>query len=266
MQSFTKKVVVITGAGSGIGRALALDFAQRGARLALNDYNADTLAETESQCTQAGAEVFSQAFDVSAHAAYSAFAEEVIQHFGAVDIVINNAGVTTSSERMLDDLSMEDIEWVLRINLFGVMYGTRLFLPHLKQRPESALVNISSIFGYVGIPGQTPYCTTKFAVRGLNEALWLELQKTNVRVLSVHPGGIKTNIARNARHAEKNPRMVERFEKHLTPTLPAEAARQIIVGIQQKKRRILIGKDAKRIHFLRKWFPKVIWKAVSKGV
>jgi NAD(P)-dependent dehydrogenase (short-subunit alcohol dehydrogenase family) len=248
MKSFHSKVVVITGVGSGIGRALAVDFARQGARLALNDFNAETLRETVALLPE-GTEVMSMAFDVAQKEAMFQFAEEVMAKYGRVDVMINNAGVAISAFRA-GDVSVADYEWIMGINLWGMMYGSLAFLPHLRKQPESALVNVSSIFGLHGIPGQAPYVTTKFAIRGFTESLALEEKAhgSGVAVSSVHPGGIKTNIARAAKGAETDPEAIDKFEQNFRTT-PERAAQIILRGIRRKKSRILVGADAHLFHF-----------------
>jgi len=251
VKDFKNKVVVISGAGSGIGRALAVAFQELGARLALNDINADTLLAT---VTQVGgpAVVFYRHFDVSDQAAVYQFAEDVVAHYGRVDVVINNAGVALAKLSALKT-SLADYEWIIGINLWGMMYGTLAFLPHLQKQPESSVVNLSSIFGVHGIPYQAAYSTTKFGIRGFTEALALEerLHQTGVVATSVHPGGIQTNIARSARYAGTDSATIEKFEKAFL-TSPEQAAQTIIAGIRRKKTRILIGPDARLFYYINK--------------
>lgn len=261
MKDFRDKVVVVTGAGSGIGRALALDFHNRGARLALNDFDEKGLKATEELIDK---DVYSEVFDVSKKEAMFAFAENVAHHFGQVDIVINNAGVALS-KGTTSEVTVEEYEWVLGINLWGMMYGSLAFLPHLRRQQESSLVNISSIFGIHGIPGQTAYCTSKFGIRGFTESLVIEekLKKSNVHVATVHPGGIKTNIARTAmENDDRTEEEIIEIEKAFITT-PAKAAKRIINGIERKKNRIIVGPDGmylylmtKLPHFISIWFIK----------
>jgi len=257
MKNFEDKVVVITGTGSGIGRALALEFKKLGAKLAINDYNEVALLET-LDLLGGPANAFYQAFNVADKTAFYKFAEDVVAHYGRVDVVINNAGVAifklTASE-----ISTADYEWIFGINLWGMMHGSLAFLPHLREQQESSLVNVSSIFGIIGFPHQAAYCTTKFAIRGFTETLALEerVLKTGVTVTSVHPGGIKTNIARNARYAEMDEIATEQFEKSFITT-PEKAAQTIIRGIRLKKTRVLVGRDAKLLYFLTKLSPKFV--------
>ncbi|BAU52493.1 SDR family NAD(P)-dependent oxidoreductase [Mucilaginibacter gotjawali] len=257
MKNFENKVVVITGAGSGIGRALALAFQKAGAKLALNDNNEIALLETVA-LAGGPQNIYHQAFDVAEKSAFYEFADKVIAHYGRVDLVINNAGVAifklTASE-----VSIADYEWIMGINLWGMMYGSLAFLPHLRKQKESAIVNISSIFGILGFPNQAAYCTTKFAIRGFTESLAIEerVLKTGVTVTSVHPGGIKTNIARHARYAGNDENAIKQVER-LFVTTPEKAAKAIIAGIKRKKMRLIVGPDAKMLYFLTRLSPKFV--------
>jgi NAD(P)-dependent dehydrogenase (short-subunit alcohol dehydrogenase family) len=264
MKSFHSKVVVITGAGSGIGRGLALNFARQGARLALNDFNELGLQGT-ANLLPAGTEVFLSVFDVSSKDAVFAFAEQVIAKFGGVDVMINNAGVAIAGFRA-DEVSLADYEWIVGINLWGMVYGSLAFLPHLRKQPEAALVNVSSIFGLHGIPTQAPYVTTKFAIRGFTESLAIEekARGSSVTVSSVHPGGIQTNIARASRGAEVDPKAISDFEKQLRTT-PDRAAEIIVRGIRRRKMRILVGTDAHIFHFAAHRLRRVLGWILMRG-
>jgi NADP-dependent 3-hydroxy acid dehydrogenase YdfG len=241
MKDFKGKIVVITGAGSGIGEALALNFAGMGADLALNDYHEARLDNIVERCKTAGANVYAENFDVADRAAFFGFADNVLDQFRAVDIVINNAGVALGKYSVLE-ATLEDMEWIFGINFWGVVHGTKAFLPVLLNRREASIVNISSLFGITGIAHQAPYCATKFAVRGFTESLRMEMLDTNVNVHVVHPGGIKTNIARDSRGSENDPETIKRFEKGFIHTAD-KAARTIISGIRRKQERILIGPE-----------------------
>ena len=251
MKDFKNKVVVITGVGSGIGRALAVAFHKKGAKLALNDFNESTLLETVAMLGGESA-VFSKPFDVADKTAFFQFAEEVVEHYGEVDVVINNAGVGISRLSTLE-VSIEDYEWIFGINLWGMMYGTLAFLPHLRKQKEASVVNVSSIFGFHGIPFQTAYSTTKFGIRGCTESLAVEekILKTGVTVTSVHPGGIKTNIARSSRHRVQDEEFLQKVEANFI-TSSAKAAKTILNGIQGKKMRVVIGPDGKIFYWMNK--------------
>ena len=239
MKSLKNKVVVITGAGSGIGQALALQVARMGGQLAINDWNQKALLATKEQILQEGGSVsLHRAFDVSNRALVYQFAEEVASTCGQVDVVINNAGIALPMQS-IEATSYEDYERVININLWGVIYGSKAFIPILKKRPEAAVVNVSSIFGAIGYYHQGPYVTTKFAVRGFTETLRQELSRSKIQVSVVMPGGINTNIVRNIDlpDSEEKKRLVDGFAKQ-AKTSPEKAAQQIITGIQKKKRRI----------------------------
>jgi len=250
MKNFKDKVVVITGAGSGIGRALALDFAGRGAKLALSDINEAGLAETVTAVEAKGAVVKSDRLDVADRAAFEAYAAGVLDHFGGVNVVINNAGVALAGD--LVDLEWKDIDWIVGINFWGVVHGTKFFLPALIESGDAHIVNISSLFGLVSMPGQSMYNAAKYAVRGMTEALREEMLigRTGVGVTAVHPGGIKTAIARSARTSAKEDQAATAkfFDEKLAKTTPEKAAEVIIRGIEKKQARVLVGLDAHAVH------------------
>lgn len=242
MKDFKDKVVVITGAGSGIGRALAQAFAAQGARLALNDVSESGLSKTLEGLNIANDRIFTQVFDVSEEANFERFAEGITTHFGEVDIVINNAGIASKNE-LVEDMDKAEFDRLMNINFWGMVYGSRVFLPLLRKSKKAALLNISSIFGWLGIPGLSSYSASKYAIAGFTEALQLEekVRQSNVYVGIVYPAGVNTEIARSAAGAD--PDTVGRFQKLLK--LPAEKAAKIIIrGIKGKKRRILVGRDA----------------------
>jgi NADP-dependent 3-hydroxy acid dehydrogenase YdfG len=251
MKSFDDKVVVLTGAGSGIGRALAVNLAGRGARLALSDVNETGLAETVELAKQAGArEIKEDKLDVADRQAFTAYAEGVIAHFGSVNVVINNAGVALSGR--VNDLDWEDIDWIIGIDWWGVVHGTKLFLPALIESGDAHIVNISSLFGLVSMPDQAFYNAAKYAVRGFTEALREEMliDGHNVGVTSVHPGGIKTAVARSARVSAKDDQAATAkfFDEKLAKMEPERAAEIIVKGIEKKQARVLVGLDAHVIH------------------
>ena len=245
MKDFADKVAVITGAGSGIGRALALDLAGRGARLALSDVNADGVAATAASCLAAGAKAEHQVLDVSDREAFGAYAAQVVDAQGRVDLVVNNAGVTMTGPVLA--LELAEIEWIMSINFWGVMHGTKAFLPHMVNARSGHIVNISSIFGMIAVPGQAAYNASKFAVRGFTEALRQEMRnaRTNVSVSCVHPGGIKTNIARGGRFAAgvDGTATSDLFDR-IARTTPEVAAATILRGVEKDRARIFVGPDA----------------------
>jgi NADP-dependent 3-hydroxy acid dehydrogenase YdfG len=255
MKTLDNKVAVITGAGSGIGRALALNLAARGSLLALSDIDEAGLAETVEAALAAGAtSVRSDRLDVSDRTAFTAYAATVVEHFGRVNVVINNAGVALAGD--LADLTYEDMDWIVGINFWGVVHGTKEFLPHLIASGDGHVVNLSSLFGLVSMPGQSAYNATKYAVRGLTEALREEMLVAGHRVgvTAVHPGGIKTAIARNARYSaqEDGEASARLFDKKLAKMTPERAAEIIVKGILTNKARVLVGLDAHALHHLAK--------------
>jgi short-subunit dehydrogenase len=251
MKSLKDKVVVITGAGSGIGRALAVNLAKRGSLLALSDVNEAGLAETKALAEEAGSpKVRTDKLDVADRTAFEKYAAAVIKDFGVVNVVINNAGVALFGD--LVELDFKDIDWILGINLNGVINGTKLFLPAIIESGDGHVVNISSLFGLVSMPGQSAYNASKYAVRGLTEALREEMliAKHKVGVSVVHPGGIKTNIAQSARAAgnENKAATVDLFDKVLARTTADSAAETIIKAILKNQARVLVGLDAHAVH------------------
>ena len=243
MKKFKDKIAVITGAGSGIGQALAIELAKKGAVLILSDKNTDTLSETESMIKAFGAKCFTYVVDVSDENAIIDFTNKVLKEHKHIDLLFNNAGFALGKISM-KEVKMEDFKKIMDVNVYGVVNHTKLFLDTLLARPEAVIVNISSLFGLVGIADQVPYCTSKFAVRGFTEALRMELINTNVEVYCVHPGGINTNIYRNAVHYEQNASLDAKFQKALERTSPEQAAKVILKSIENKNERILIGIDA----------------------
>ncbi|HZP12490.1 MAG TPA: SDR family oxidoreductase [Nevskiaceae bacterium] len=266
MYDLNGKVAVVTGAGSGIGRALAQGFAAKGCKLAIADINEANLAETARSL---GTEVYAQKLDVADRAAVYDFANAVKQKFGAAHVVVNNAGVAVS--QTIDLLEYKDFEWLMNINFWGVVYGTKAFLPILLAQNDGAIVNISSVFGIIAVPSQGAYNSAKFAVKGFTECLRHELREagSNVRSICVHPGGIKTNIVRNARayktfdgRTDKE-LMVKQFEQG-AQTTPVGAARTIIDGVERGKVRVLIGGDARMIDWIARLMPVRYWNLLGK--
>lgn len=258
MQALSGKVAVVTGAGSGIGRALAAQLASEGCALALADINAESLKSLQAELKNRPVRVTTHVLDVASRTAVYAFADEVLARHGSAQLIINNAGVSVS--QTVAELTYEDFEWIMGINFWGVVYGTKAFLPHLLANNEGHIVNISSVFGIVSVPTQGAYNASKFAVRGFTEALRQEVAHTGVRVSCVHPGGIKTNIARAGRFyrdisgSKDAGRAAARFEQ-IARTTPAAAAQVIIDGIKSDAPRILIGADARLIDRLQRLLP-----------
>ena len=252
-------IAVVTGAASGIGRALAVRFAKEGiGGIAISDINETDLNETARMIEDTGVPVSVHIIDVSKLEQMERFAGEVLEKHGRVTHLVNNAGVGLIG--CFDQLSIEDFEWLMGINFWGVVYGTKVFLPIMLRQESAHLVNISSVFGLIAPPEQSAYCSAKFAVRGFTESLRHELAETNVSVSCVHPGGIKTNIIRNARVGEGaleewKTQGSEFFDK-ITQTTAEEAAEIILKGIKKKNPRILVGRDAKEISKIARIFPK----------
>lgn len=274
MTKFKECVAVVTGAGSGIGRQLSYQLAAAGAKIAISDINQKNLDETEQHLRESGADVLATTLDVSNKEAVFTYAQQVDEHFGKVNLVINNAGVALASGSLWDT-ELEDFDWVMNINFYGVLYGTKAFLPKLQQADWGHIVNISSLFGLISVPTQAAYNSSKFAVRGLTEALRHELKAENSKVscTSVHPGGIKTNIARDARIADKledtdagdREQAAKRFEK-LAKTTAESAAQQILQAVADDKMRLLIGSDAKMIDRLQRFFPSAYGKFLQRFI
>ena len=261
-------VAVVTGAASGIGRALAQKLAAAGSALALGDVDPQGLSETASSLPSKKAEITTHVVDVADEAAVRAFAEDVVARHGRVTLLINNAGVALLGT--FEEISLDDFRWLMNINFWGTVYGVRYFLPILKRQPRAQIVNLSSVLGLVGATGQIAYCASKFAVRGFTETLRHELEGTSVFVSCVHPGGIRTPIAKHARlgtYAPKSLReeAISRFAR-LTPTPPEMAAQRILDGVERREPRILIGRDARQIDLLQRFRPATYWKSLAGRV
>lgn len=260
MKSLKNRVVALTGASSGIGQALAVELAKRGAHLSLSDVDEVGLARIKEQCEALGASVFVQVVDVASKEALEAWAEATSNHFGVVHAIINNAGIAVHGT--IEELPDEVFERVMQVNFWGVVHGTRAFLPYLKRAKDAHVVNLSSLFGLVSIPGQSVYNASKFAVRGFSEALIQELAilSPHVHCTCVHPGGVKTNIARAAGFVGQQlgstdlERLARRFDK-MARTTPESAARQIIEAMLSNKRRLLVGQDAVFLDLVQRLLP-----------
>jgi NADP-dependent 3-hydroxy acid dehydrogenase YdfG len=247
MEGFVGKVAVVTGTGSGIGQALAVELARSGAKLAISDIDTEGLAQTEERIKAIGVPVKADRLDVTEREAFLAYADEVNQHFGTVNQIYNNAGIAFTGD--IEIIQFKDIERVMDVDFWGVVNGTKAFLPHLISSGDGHIVNISSLFGIFSVPGQAAYNSAKFAVRGFTEALRQEMVLAGhpVKVTTVHPGGIKTAIARNATAAEglDANELAEFFDKRLASTSPQRAARIILEAVRKNKARVLVGADAK---------------------
>jgi NADP-dependent 3-hydroxy acid dehydrogenase YdfG len=252
MEGFAGKVATVTGAGSGIGRALALELGRSGASLAISDVDLEGLATTEERLKAIGAPVRSDRLDVTEREAFQVYADTIKDHYGKVNQIYNNAGIAYTGD--VDITAFKDIERVMDVDFWGVVNGTKAFLPHLVASGDGHVVNISSLFGLLSVPGQAAYNSAKFAVRGFTEALRQEmvLNREPVKVTSVHPGGIKTAIARNGLTAEGvDPAAQSKvFDKRLATTTPERAAEIILDGVRKNKARVLVGQDAVVIDLL----------------
>ena len=269
MKNLNGKVAAVTGAGSGIGRALAINLAQQGCNVALSDVNEAGLAETAELLKQYPVKITTQKLDVSDKDAFYAWADQVVADHGKANLVFNNAGVALAGT--VGDLSIEDYKWIMDINFYGVLYGTKAFLPHMENAGEGHIVNISSIFGLASQPLMSGYNASKFAVRGLTESLRqdLDIAGSCVSTTCVHPGGIKTNIAQSTRFNENSSAITGAdadaskadFER-LFITTPDKAAKTILNGVKKNKRRVLIGPDAiafdLMVRTMGSWYQKVI--------
>ncbi len=260
-------VAVITGAASGIGRALAVRLAEEKiAGIAICDVNEQGLNETAEMVEKFGVPVSAHLVDTSKLEQIETLKTEVLAKHSRVTHLINNAGVGLFGT--FEQISLEDFDWLMGINFWGVIYGCKVFLPVLREQDAAHIVNISSVFGLVAPPEQTAYCASKFAVRGFTESLRHELEDTNVRVSSVHPGGIKTNIARNSRIGKNTPEDNKdqgvKFFDSVAQTSPEKAAETILRGIKSENPRILIGKDAHAINYVSRLFPKKYLRMIEK--
>ncbi|MDB5985923.1 MAG: short-chain dehydrogenase [Nevskia sp.] len=272
MKSFNGKVAAITGAGSGMGRTLALNLAGRQCHLALSDVNEAGLEQTAAAARAFGIKVTTARVDVANREAMYAWAEQVAADHGRVNLIFNNAGVALNAP--LETVSAADFEWVMGINFWGVVYGSQAFLPQLKKSGDGHIINTSSLFGLIGTPGTGCYSASKFAVRGYTESLRIELDmmKFGVSATCVHPGGIRTEINRSARASSESEKLFgisaeqarDRFDKLLNTTSAEKAARIIIGAVERNARRVVVGPDAKAmdilVRILGSWYqPLVSW-------
>lgn len=265
MSLTANSIVVITGAASGIGRSLAIRLAdEKIAGIAISDVNDEGLSETAAMITSVP--VSTHIVDVSKRDEVLRFADEVVARHGGATHLVNNAGVGVMGT--FEQLSIEDLEWLMSINFWGVIYGCKAFLPVLRQQPSAHIINVSSVFGFIAPEEQTAYCSSKFAVRGFTESLRHELADSNILVSCVHPGGIKTDIARNSRIGENTPeewkQQGAKFFDKVAKTSPETAAEVIVRGIKDLNPRILIGKDAYAISIFSRIFPARYLKIIER--
>lgn len=271
MKSFKDKVAAITGAGSGMGRELAIELAKRGCHVAISDVNEAGLAQTVEMLQPFGVRITSQKLDVADRDAVYAWADAVVAEHGKVNLIFNNAGVALGAT--LEGAEYGDFEWIMNINFWGVVYGSKAFLPHLRASGDGHIINTSSVFGLFAVPGNGCYNASKFAVRGFSECLRQELEMKHepVSVTSVHPGGIKTGIARSARMTGdlnkflgKDEQSAKRDFEKMFITTANRAARIIIKAVEGNKRRVLVGPDAKLLDLIVRMFPSGYQRLVMK--
>lgn len=260
-------VAVVTGAGSGIGRGLALRLAEMGSAVALADMDEAGLMETAASLGAKQAAVTTHVVDVADEEAVRSFADDVVARHGRVTLLINNAGVALFGT--FEELSVEDLRWLIGVNFWGVVYGMKYFLPVLKRERRGHIVNLSSVFGIVAPAGHSAYAASKFAVRGISEAVRHELAGTNVGLSVVHPAGVKTSIARKARLGAGAP-VVKREEgiaelDRVAKSSAGEAADRILRGVERGEPRILIGGDAWRIDWMQRLMPGTYWKLMMRA-
>ncbi len=262
------RVAVVTGAGGGIGRAIALALARRGCHLSLCDIDAAGLAAVAQQAVTLGVRCDTHALDVADRDAVRELPSRVLAAHGAVHVVVNNAGVALGGT--FEQVSEADFDWLMEINFHAVVRITRAFLPHLRAVDEARIVNLSSVYGLVSPPGQAAYSASKFAVRGFSNALRHELAGTTVGVTVVHPGGIATSIARNARiPAGADPAEVAQQRERAQKTLrmpPEQAGEMIVAGVERGDARILVGTDAKVISLIERLMPVGYWAPLERMV
>jgi short-subunit dehydrogenase len=272
MTAISGSAAAVTGAASGIGRALALELAGRGCDLALADRDEAGLQQVAAEIGQAGQrKVTTHRVDVGEPAQIQEFAQAAIAAHPSLNILINNAGVALMGS--FNEVEQAQMEWLININFWGVVHGTRAFLPHLSKQREAHIVNLSSIFGILAPPGQTAYCAAKFAVRGFSESLRHELAMANspVKLSVVHPGGVLTNIVRNSRIGggvtdnARRAQSIDRFDA-IAKTTPPIAAQRIILGIEKNQPRILIGNDARFMDILQRFRPGTYWAVLAKRI
>lgn len=263
-------VAAITGAGSGIGAALAIELAARGMHLALADRHTSALEATAVQARHAGTTVSTHAFDVTDRAMSAAWPQAVVAQHRHVTLLVNNAGIAVGGT--FDQVDPADFDLLMDINFGAPVRLTRAFLPLLAKEPAAQIVNVSSVLGIVATPGQTAYCASKFALRGFSESLRHELEAAGspVQVTLVHPGGVRTAIASSAKiprnvTAEQLAQNEERWKKMLVMP-PAQAAKIIADGIERREPRVLVGEDAKQAVFLQRLMPIGYWKVMAQGI
>ena len=265
MHQWNGKVAVITGAGSGIGQAVALHLATLGCHLALLDVSEKGLAETQAKLVNCSGVYSSHVVDVTSKEQMQALPQAVINQHGKVDILFNNAGITI--EKSFNTHTLDDWEKVIGINLWGVIYGCKFFMPFLEAQEEAYIINTSSLAGFLGMPNQTSYCATKAAVKALSESLYAECKVNNIHVTSVHPGAINTNLfdfaVQHSDNPEASKKMFDRIRKFaMRPELAAE---KIVAASVKKRQRVVIGLDAHIVEFAKRLMPVAMHRLFSWG-
>ncbi len=259
------KVVLITGAASGLGRELALSFAGEGSDLVLVDISSEELAGTAAMTERLGARTMSRTVDVSSYAAMSELADEVLAEWGRVDVLVNNAGVGVGGG--LHSIPVEDIEWITGINLMGEVYGTRVFLPRMIERRSGHVINVASLSGLVALPGHIAYTTSKFGIVGFSQSLWAEVRRYGIGVTLVCPGGMKTNIISHTRmHAEneRQRRFQDRFAEILDNAMdPKDAADRVMKAVKKGRFLVLLGPEAYLMYYINRVFPMFVMRVTA---
>lgn len=267
MKDFNNKVAAITGAGTGMGRALAVALAEQGCHLAIADINEDALTETASLCKNDNIEVTTHVVDVGKQTEVEQFADEAGHGHGRINLIFNNAGVSATDT--VEHFSYEDFEWLMNINFWGVVFGTKSFLPWLQQASEAQIVNTSSIFGIIAVPSQSAYNASKFAVRGFTYALRQELAEGHIGVSCVQPGGVKTDIVKTSRYVPRDntaptkEEFIARFDD-IAGLTPAQAAEEILRGVRKNKAQILVGRDARLMALIERILPTGYHRLTSR--
>lgn len=262
---WNNNVAVITGAGSGIGKAIAIQLAKRNCHLALVDINEESLKSAQQELSTYPVNISVHCVDACSKEQMAQLPEAVLAEHQQVDMIFNNAGLTI--EKPFSHSSMAELELIINLNLWGVVYGCHYFLPYLKQRPEAYIVNTSSLASFLGIPTQSGYCLTKAAVKALSESLWAELKGENIHVTSVHPGAIKTNIFKTAiEHSDDKNASKQLFDRVERMAMqPEKAAEKIIKAVEKKRQRVVIGIDAHMLEFAKRLMPVSIHRIFAWG-